>query len=392
MSNRSEVGASSWSRRDVLRAGVAAGACGLGASVSTPAATAGGAEGTSRDDRAVILLLLIGGPSGHETFDPKPDASSEFRGPFRSISTRVPGVRVCEHLPRLASRLDRVRVLRGIGHDDFAIHETGLQLLQTGVISDTGAAESAELERVDLVSKASRVEHFGALAARRARDRGLSGVSARAAAPPFVILPRPLGNTGVGVGQGQVSGNAGDEFAPEFMDLEAGIAPRVARRLGLVPDASRAAYGPSHFGRDCWAARRLVERGARVVVVNAFDTVFGGPSWDAHGARPFATFDDYQRMLLPAFDRAFAALIDDLEGRGRLESTLVVAVGEIGRAARLNALGGRDHSTRAWSAVLAGGGVAGGSVVGATDKTGGEPVDQPVEPRDLYEACRRAVL
>ncbi len=368
MSHQAEIGAASWSRRDVLRAGVAGG---LGMSCSFAAAP----TRSSRDDRAVILLLLVGGPSAHETFDPKPDAPSGYRGPFGSIATRLPGVRVCEHLPRLADRLDRVSLLRGIGHDDFAIHEVGLQLLQTGAVSAWNGGP---------IETSAAAPHFGASVARAELERSSFGAARGRAAPPFVILPAPLGKTGVGIGQGQTAGILGDEYAPTFLDPS-------ERRLGLIPDGGRSRYGPGRFGRDCWAAGRLVDRGARVVVVNAFDGVFDGPSWDVHGARPFATFDDYRRLLLPAFDLAFSALLDDLERRGRLENTLVVAVGEIGRAACLNAAGGRDHSSRAWSAVVAGGGVAGGVVVGATDRFGGEPLERPIDPRAIHTTCLRAL-
>lgn len=114
-----------------------------------------------------------------------------------------------------------------------------------------------------------------------------------------------------------------------------------------------------------------------------FDTVFNRVTWDCHGAVPFSTLDDYARELLPTFDQAFTALIDDLERRGRLETTLVVAAGEFGRCPRLNASGGRDHWPGVWSVVLAGGGVRGGQVVGASDAHAGAPVDRPVTTRDL---------
>jgi uncharacterized protein (DUF1501 family) len=114
-----------------------------------------------------------------------------------------------------------------------------------------------------------------------------------------------------------------------------------------------------------------------------FDTVFNRVTWDCHGAVPFSTLDDYARVLLPTFDQAFTALIDDLERRGRLETTLVVAAGEFGRTPRLNASGGRDHWPGAWSVVLAGGGVRGGQVVGASDAYAAAPTDRPVTPQDL---------
>ena len=114
-----------------------------------------------------------------------------------------------------------------------------------------------------------------------------------------------------------------------------------------------------------------------------FETVFGGVSWDCHGASPFSTFDDYAREVLPPFDRAFAALLDDLEASGRLETTLVVAAGEFGRTPRINATGGRDHWPGVWTVALAGGGVRGGQVVGASDAHAAAPADRPVTLPDL---------
>jgi uncharacterized protein (DUF1501 family) len=120
-----------------------------------------------------------------------------------------------------------------------------------------------------------------------------------------------------------------------------------------------------------------------VVTINMFETVFGRVSWDCHGASPFSTFDDYARDVLPTFDRAFAALLDDLERSGRLDTTLVVAAGEFGRTPRINASGGRDHWPGVWTVALAGGGIRGGQVVGASDDHAAEPADRPVTLPDL---------
>jgi uncharacterized protein (DUF1501 family) len=120
-----------------------------------------------------------------------------------------------------------------------------------------------------------------------------------------------------------------------------------------------------------------------VVTVNMFDTVFNGLSWDCHGSAPFSTLDDYARTLLPDFDRAFSTLIDDLDRRSRLESTLVMAAGEFGRTPRLNSAGGRDHWPGAWSVAISGGGIQGGQVIGATDAHAAYPADRPVTPQEL---------
>jgi hypothetical protein len=307
------------------------------------------------------------------TWDPKPDAPAEIRGPFGSIATAVPGVRVGEHLPRLARRLDRLTLIRSLHHDAAPIHETGYQLLQTGRLCRLGHEHP----------------HAGSVAARL--------LGARHGVPPFVVLPRPIDNTGVAVSHGQTSGSLGPEFAP--FSLGAGetgpraIPGRVREALdvSLERGRTREAYGSTAFGDDCLRARRLVEAGARFVTVNMYDTVFHRVSWDCHGSQPFCTLQDCANEVLPTFDAAFSALIDDLEGRGLLASTLVVATGEFGRTPRLNASGGRDHWPGVWSAAAAGGGLSGGTVVGASDRRAAEPTDRPVSPASLLATMYRCL-
>jgi hypothetical protein len=302
----------------------------------------------------VILLLLVGGPSQLETFDPKPDAPEGIRGPFRSIATRIPGIRVSEHLPRIAARMDRVALVRSVHHDAAPIHETGFQLLQTGRLCQAGV----------------EYPQFGSVVAR------IKGGWRQV--PPSVILPGPITSTGVDIPRGQSAGCLGPHFDPVFLSSYS-AALRVAGESGAV----REAYGRSPFGLSCLEARRQVDGGVRVVTVNMFETVFGRVSWDGHGAAPFSTFDEYARELLPTFDRAFTALLDDLERSGRLDSTLVVAAGEFGRTPRINGSGGRDHWPGVWTVALAGGGVRGGQVVGSSDRHAAAPADRPVSLPDL---------
>ena len=370
------------SRRDFLKVG-GIGSLGFGLS---------GRLATSADlpsDGAVILLMMLGGPSQLDTFDPKPDAPAEVRGPFRAIETAVPGVRVVEHLPGIARRMDRLTLIRSLHHDAAPIHETGLQLLGTGHLCRAGADHP----------------HLGAVAA---KWLGCSG-----GLPPFVVLPRPIGETGVSIPNGQRHGPIGRSFGPfvlgddpaspgyefkaaferarRFLDeapeLTSVGAPVRSAHLAFDLDAERSstreAYGRSTFGQGCLLARRLVESGVRVVVVNMFETVFGAPSWDAHGSGPFSTLDDYARLVLPSFDRAFSSLVDDLDARGLLASTLVVAAGEFGRTPRVNVSGGRDHWPGVFSALMAGGGTRGGRVIGSSDRLASEPVDRAVTLPEL---------
>jgi uncharacterized protein (DUF1501 family) len=341
-------------RRDFLRVGsVGLGALGLG--LNGVGAFGGG---RSPSERSIIFLLLVGGPSQLETWDPKPDAPADLRGPFGTIETRCPGVRICEHLPQMAARMDRLAIVRSMHHDSAPIHETGYQLLQTGRLGRAGDEQHP---------------HIGSVVAR------LSGLTIDSA--PFVIVPGPIASTGVDIPRGQAAGWLGSAFEPSH------LAPETAalyRRVTLADSRRTGAnYGPSAFGENCLLACRLVESGVRLVTVNMFDTVFNRVTWDCHGSAPFSTLDDYSREVLPTFDRAFTALIDELERTGRLETTLVVAAGEFGRTPRLNASGGRDHWPGVWSVVLAGGGVRGGQVVGASDAHASAPADRPVTPGDL---------
>jgi uncharacterized protein (DUF1501 family) len=356
-------------------------------------------EFARKSDRALIALLLVGGPSQLETWDPKPDAPAEIRGPFRSIATQLPCVRISEHLPRMAMQLDRLALVRSMHHDAAPIHETGLQLLQTGKLCRLGEERP----------------HAGSVVA------SLNG--AQGGLPPFVVLPGTIGPTGIDIPRGQSSGWLGPAFAPFILGADPaapGFDPRFAWdraqsflggvfKTGLTsaeahPCASeplgtglgqnafdletesretRDAYGTTTFGQSCLLARRLVEAGSRVVTVNMFETVFNRVTWDCHGAAPFSMLGDYADTVLPSFDRAFTALVDDLDQRGLLDTTLVVAAGEFGRTPHLNAAGGRDHWPGVWSVVLAGGGVRGGQVIGSSDFQASAPNERPVTPQDL---------
>ncbi|HEX4589587.1 MAG TPA: DUF1501 domain-containing protein [Gemmataceae bacterium] len=289
-------------------------------------------------DRRCIFLWLTGGPSHIDTFDPKPEAPAEVRGPFRPLQTRVPGLYVSELFPRLADRADRVAFIRSMHHDEAPIHETGQQLLQTGRFCP------------------DREEpHVGAVLA--ASGRG-----------PWAVLPGPLGDTGVDIGHGQSAGPLGPSFQPNY-----------GGRPGL-------------FLNNCMEAVRRIEDGYRMVVVNSHATVYDGESWDCHadGGRLNTTLDDY-RALGPLFDLAFAAVIDRLEMRGLLDSTLVVAAGEFGRTPFLNSRGGRDHWPGVWTVLLAGAGIRGGAVVGSSDKLGGEPAERPVSPAEFVATIYHAL-
>jgi uncharacterized protein (DUF1501 family) len=381
-------------RRDFLRVGtLAAGAVGLSLADLGRLGAAGRSGPTS-----CILLFLVGGPSHLDTWDPKPLAPANVRGPFRPIRTNLPGIDLSETFPLMAQMADRYAVVRSVHHTAAPIHETGHQLMQTGRLFRNGL----------------EYPHYGSVVSH------LHG-PARPGVPPFVVVGGPIGNTGVSVNHGQTAGSLGAAHQPVVCRVEDFGYPMLKKfdtaeracqgagdpalaqvfspqaRKAFVADADWVAsedrYGRSLFGRSCHLARRLVDGGVRLVTVNMFDTVFDRTTWDCHadGGSLATTLADYKDILCPMFDRAYTALLSDLHQRGMLERTLVVAMGEFGRTPQLNPRGGRDHWPGCWSILLAGGGVRGGQVIGASDATGSEPKDRPVGPAELAATIYRAL-
>lgn len=408
-------------RRDFLRVGaLTAGAAGFSLA---DLARLPGAD-SSRGDINCILLFLVGGPSQLETWDPKPEAPQNVRGPFRSISTNVPGIQISEHFSLMAEMADRYAILRSVHHHSAPIHETGHQLMQTGRLFQDG----------------KEYPHYGSVLSylRGPRAKGTS---------PFAILPGPIASTGVSVGHGQSAGFLGKEHEPVFplgenddlvFRLTGNLDPaRLESRPSLVRavdqaqciieeaadeaagentsenafatvfstraktalaidferEGLRGRYGWNTFGQSCLLARRLVEQGVRLVTVNMFDTVFNKLTWDCHadgGSLP-TTLEDYKETLCPIFDQAYSTLLEDLSQRGLLDQTLVVAMGEFGRTPQLNPRGGRDHWPGVWSILFAGGGVRGGQVIGSSDALGAEPKDRPIMPEQVAASIYHAL-
>ncbi len=411
------------SRRAFLRAGAAgAMAMTLGDPLLVPAL----AGRSSPPARAVILLWLWGGPSHLDTFDMKPDAPAEYRGPFEPIATAVPGIQVCELLPGLARRADRFALLRAVQHES---NDHGI----AGTIALTGSIAGAVGLGGAANTQAMRPSTGAIVGRLHGREAG--------SLPPYVILGSPL-HQGLKRAVGEGGGALGSTFDPFRVDYEPGIglklpdvelpegvgAGRFETRWGLLRDIEeprdrrtisgpparmrrhydlahtliasreslaaldvgreparvRDAYGPHRFGQCCLIARRLVEAGTPFVQVN-WSTHVEGPEdagdggWDMHD-RYFQIMQDRHGWML---DRALSALLDDLHDRGLLESTLVVAVGEFGRTPKINEKAGRDHWNACYSALMAGAGVRGGRAVGASDRRGEQPTARPVTPADL---------
>jgi uncharacterized protein (DUF1501 family) len=327
----------------------------------TSAATAvglAGVPGLANPARDVncIFLMLVGGPSQLDTWDPKPDAPVEVRSQFRPVPTRIVGVQFTELFPRMAAMADRFAVVRSMHHAAAPIHETGHQLLQTGRLADEGR----------------EAPHFGAQVS--------SAKGSRGGMPANVLLPGPIGFTGVNVGHGQSAGGLGIVHEP------------VTVPFGVDDDPMRSRYGGTEFGDKCLRAARLVERGCRFVTVNMFTTVYDTVTWDCHAAGGSLRSElGHYRQLGACFDLAYTALLDDLRQRGLFDTTLVVATGELGRTPYLNREGGRDHWAGVWTMLLAGAGIRGGTVVGSSDRLGGEPKDTPVGPEQLAGTIRHTL-
>jgi len=312
------------------------------------------AVGAAKSAKSCIVLMLVGGPSHLDTWDMKPNAPGNVRGPFRPIKTNVPGIEISEIFPRMARHADKFALIRSIHHEAPAVHDTGHQLMQTG------RCAMGEQEHPNV-----------------------GCMFAKATGSTHVILPGPIGNTGGNMTHGQSAGLLGAEFEPRFL----------AGPMDLTdePGSLRMAYGLNPFGESCLMSRRLVQQGVRFVTVNMFDTVFDRITWDSHGSKPFSSIADYRDHVGPMFDMAYSSLVEDLERRGLLETTLVVGMGEFGRSPRINPAGGRDHWPQCWTIHMAGGGIRGGQVYGSSDRIGAEPKDNPVAPAAVVATICRAM-
>lgn len=387
------------SRREILRL-MAIGALTVSALPARAEKTPSG-KGTAR---SVIQIWLSGGPTHLDTFDPKPEAGTEYMGPLRAIPTNVDGVQIGELLPLLAKQADKYSLLRGMTHGNNG-HETAAYMVQTGW-TPGGTLVHPCLSAV-------------------LTQRLIAAGSYKGLIPPYLVLTQPQGRfseagflgqrckpfaTGGDPSQARftVEGVVSKDLTPERQEArktllgqvdalaQAGatmpeLAPAAASEreawelilgpagkvfdLGQEAKELRDKYGMNPFGQSCLAARRLVESGVPYITIN-----FGG--WDHH-KQIFPAL----RQKLPQLDRGVASLLEDLASRGLLESTVVWVGGEFGRTPKVQPEapwnGGRHHFGQAFSHLVAGGGFRGGSVIGATDKTGDTVKDRPIYPWDL---------
>jgi hypothetical protein len=400
-----------FTRRDFLHAGAIT-TLGL----TLPAFIARQARGEAKDnDVNCIMLFLVGGPSQIDTWDPKPKAPDEVRGPFKAIDTNVPGMQITEIFPKMAKHADKFSLIRSVYHTATAVHDTGHQMMQTGRLF-TGGIEHPHAGCVLTYLKGQRGE-----------------------VPGHVLLPRPIGRTGGNLPHGQSAGYLGKQHDPfvlnadpsdknfkvpdllppdyissvraerrqkmrEAVESEMAVfeknaqakqlddnfnlayrlmsspQAREAFALDAEPDQMRDRYGRTRFGQSCLLARRLIERGVRFVTINMFETVFDEVTWDIHGSRPFTDITEMAKQVAPNFDQAYSTLLEDLKDRGLLKTTIVTAMGEFGRTPKINPAGGRDHHPGVWTIVMGGGPIKGGQVIGESDELGYVPKSQPITP------------
>jgi hypothetical protein len=407
-------------RREWLRVG------GLSAfGVSLPHLNAATPRGSFGKAKACIVLFHLGGPPQHETWDPKPGAPAEIRGEFKPIATNVPGVHVGELMPKTARMLDRICVLRALSTNDNAHSSSGYWML-TGVPHQPMNSEN---------SKPGAPNDWPCTLAIVQKLRG-----GRNGLPASIALPEHIWNDGGLTWPGQDGGFLGRAANPWLIHCqphEPGFridglglpvevpAERMSRRLSLLdrvnlaldnldksvlpvhdartrqatdllragqarrafeidrePASLRERYGNTRWGQSLLLARRLVEAGVSLVQVNwtrMKEEAGGSPAWDTHAKNAH----NLKTRLMPIMDQAYSALLEDLHTRGMLDSTLVVWMGEFGRTPKINVNAGRDHWGPVFSGALAGGGVRGGQVIGASDKIGGHPRDGRVLPQDL---------
>jgi hypothetical protein len=390
-------------RRDFLRVGGLS-ALGLSLSGLLRLRHAAAADGeTPRKNVNCILLWMQGGPSHHDTFDPKPDAPAEVRGEFGTIPTTLPGVRIAEHLPLLARQTDKFSIIRG--HDPKnGSHGVADHLMMSGhkfnaalpfpcygsVVAKERGYKSGMLPFVQLGRNIDRRFNGGIagflgdqynafevaddpnLPAFKVRDLSVAGDAERGRLERRYSMLAELDGYQRTVEEGAVPVKARDVFYEKAHGLITSPQAKRAFDLGGESDRLRDAYGRNTFGQSCLLARRLIEAGVHFVTVTD-----GG--WDTHQNN----FKSLKERKLPFLDRAYAALLQDLSDRGLLDSTLVVWFGDFGREPKINPSAGRDHWASAGVACMGGGGVKRGEVVGATNPLGEFVIDSPVTPQDL---------
>lgn len=419
------------SRRNFLKAGLA----GMGG-LTLPgllkhrahAAAQGKKTGSAK---SVILLWMTGGPSQIDTWDPKPDRPLQNRGPFGTIATAIPGVRICEHLPKQAALLDKVTLIRsvdarGSNHEPNTVMQTANTAAEPRVNPEArnypaiasivskyhGANHPAMPAYVTFAKSRSHLAYSGYLGKQFDPFPGEQSVrlpiytnvgvdTGKTSEANLFKLPSEVDISRVGDRNSLVksfdslrrdldkSGNfdAMDRFSQQAIEIISGPRARNAFDISLEPKASREKFGNHLWSQQVLLARRLVEAGVSFVTIDlSYHTASG--TWDNHGDNipPYGGISKGLKPLLPLFDHFYTTLITDLHDRGMLDDVLVIAMGEFGRTPQMGTQGstdGRNHWPQIMSMALAGGGFRHGQVIGASEADGGTIKERPILPGDI---------
>ena len=410
----------------------------LGSALTLPSRMPANAPRRGSAD-SCIYIFLWGGPPQQDTWDPKPGAPQGIRSQFGEIDTAVPGIRICDAMPLFARHTDKTAIIRSLSHPSN-LHEPSVYRMFTGRRDETLVSPRNPRKRSHPPNFASVLSYFSPpgpipAAVTIPRPVGHDGVTyagthagflgpkydplekiaankARDPAPHPTVLPPDVDETRLVAREGllkrlegqeevlQRTGGAGlDDSRDQAMRMVTSPVVRRAFDIEKEPPRLRDAYGRNEYGEAFLLARRLVESGVKVVsVIWMYIMPNGGVAnvWDNHGGTAgLGGISGYamlkEKYCLPPLDRALAALLDDLQQRGLLERTLVAVAGEFGRTPKINGQQGRDHWGAAQSVLLAGGGIRGGQVYGATDKIAAYPVDKPVSPEDYLATIYHAM-
>ena len=368
-----------------------------------------GIEGSPKKDVSCIFIFIIGGMAHQDMWDTKPEAPAEIRGDFRPIDTKVPGIQLSDLLPRMAGVTDKLAILRSLTHGD-PDHTAGYHVMMTGQHPGFGGSFNRNVLNNNMHPS------FGSMVAKLGSTSGTL--------PPYISVPNFLNSGGpsfLGPGYAPFVFEA-DPASPEFSvrdivlaegvtddrslrrqtalrainhleqrvdalssqersldtyyekayQLMTSSAAKQAFEINRESPATREAYGMTSLGQCCLLSRRLVEAGCRFVSIE-------NGHWDTHRKNSESLRD----LLVPPLDQGVSALLNDLDERGRLDSTLVVLTTEFGRSPRINEMAGRDHWPQAFSIVMAGGGLKRGLTIGATDKQAASVIDRPITPSDM---------
>lgn len=392
------------SRRGLIQAGLG-GVIGLSMPELLRLRASAAEENGTKLDTAVIYLELAGGPTQHETYDPKPNAPAEYRGPLDSIETALPGVRFSQYMEKQAAIADKLAVIRSIHHDSGS-HGTSSHMTQSGYyLSDrqvrdnempcigsvTARLRGANAEGVPPFVSIPRLMRFGGAAwLGKGFNPFETGKSADAKDfhVPNLTLLNGLTSDRLADRRGLLSGfdsakriidnrgaaEATDDFTRQAFDMVTGDAARAAFDIEAETVETRDRYGRNPLGQDILLARRLVERGVTFVTVRANTK----GSWDDHTG-----IADRMKAKGPFIDQGIAALVSDLYETGLAEKVMVVAMGEFGRTPRINKNAGRDHWGQVMSVMMSGGNLKVGQIVGASDSNGAVPAERPYRPENV---------